>query len=548
MLSGRFQTTEGNVIEVFGVTGTDGQRYSISDLYLDVPDPNGITKQVRAGEVREQANNDWSEYKAIWFDNAQNKSWMGWGKRVARNVTGDHPLGLERPLKETKWFDFNRISNAEFNGEDFFTPLREALGTKLPQLQDTKQIIEGSSKAKALTKTLEVGVGEWLVQQIQKPDFDVNEVRRQLNKISNTFYSVDSQGTKKALLDVDQLEKNLFAYGEGTVPDAIRKKNVEALIQKNTNDIKSDVTKMQSGLRRAVNILSRLSPESKTGLDAADFLINGGPNVIDQVKQSLRKIPGKEKLSEEEIDEVIRLLYIDSVDNRIFVKTGTSEVSSMNPNGFTEVYDVDLSMLRDLVGFNNPEKAAVVKKVIGERRFNVYNRMIEFIENEQNQINQGLQLSGVPRRFSPEAWISRFYAMKRHVISPPYVGTEALLQTMRLNNFSMLKSILTDPDVGELFLEMVRTGKPLDKTRELQFAQALAATFVKGQAYLGKSEQDEVVDEYGRKFTISAGGFTTNSETLNFMRDDAKEYSRRASVRGPKNLEDQNQFLQLFNK
>ena len=195
------------------------------------------------------------------------------------------------------------------------------------------------------------------------------------------------------------------------------------------------------------------------------------------------------------------------------------------------------------------EKAEVVKKVIGERRFNVYNKMIEFIESEQNQINQGVQLSGIPRRFSPESWISRFYAMKRHVISPPYVGTEALLQTMRLNNFSMITAVLSDPDVGELFLEMVRTGKPLDKTREAQFAQGLAAVYVKSQAYLGKSEQEEVVDEYGRRFTISAGGFTTNTATQNLMeRGAALEYSRRDAVREDKSLPQQNQFLQLFNK
>ena len=52
---------------------------------------------------------------------------------------------------------------------------------------------------------------------------------------------------------------------------------------------------------------------------------------------------------------------------------------------------------------------------------------------------QGVQLNGVPSGLSIESYISRFYAIQRGVVRPQYIGTEAVIQSMRMRDFAFCK-------------------------------------------------------------------------------------------------------------
>jgi len=91
-------------------------------------------------------------------------------------------------------------------------------------------------------------------------------------------------------------------------------------------------------------------------------------------------------------------------------------------------------------------------------------------------------VTGIPRNFSVESYISRFYAVNRDVIGPQYVITESILQRMRIANFSIIQAALTDPKVGKAFVDMLESGKPLSVQQELEFVNGLVVAFVKAES------------------------------------------------------------------
>ena len=115
---------------------------------------------------------------------------------------------------------------------------------------------------------------------------------------------------------------------------------------------------------------------------------------------------------------------------------------------------------------------------------------------------KGLQLNGVPTGLSIESYISRFYAIQRGVVRPQYIGTEAVLQSMRIRGFDFLRAALTDPKIGQAFLEVIRTNKPLSPEREARFTAALLQQTGQFMANY-QTEKRRVKDSTGVEATMS---------------------------------------------
>ena len=82
-------------------------------------------------------------------------------------------------------------------------------------------------------------------------------------------------------------------------------------------------------------------------------------------------------------------------------------------------------------------------------------------------------------------------------------STEATLQQLRANNFNFFVAVLTDPDLGQLFLETLRTGKPLTDEKQVKFSNLLIQAYAQS-SFVHEAETREVVDAAGRKFTLNA--------------------------------------------
>ena len=146
----------------------------------------------------------------------------------------------------------------------------------------------------------------------------------------------------------------------------------------------------------------------------------------------------------------------------------------------------------------------MVREIIGEERMNTLNSMVKWMSESYDIEKIRSNITGVPRNFSVESYISRFYSVNRGVISARYVGTEAVLQQFRLKGHKLFKTIIEDPEVGQLFLEIVKTGQPLSREKEIQFFNALVSNLNKINTYASTENPEQTVvinDNYKAKFT-----------------------------------------------
>jgi hypothetical protein len=145
----------------------------------------------------------------------------------------------------------------------------------------------------------------------------------------------------------------------------------------------------------------------------------------------------------------------------------------------------------------------MVRDIIGEDRMNTLNSMVKWMSEQYDLEKIKSNITGIPRNFSVESYISRFYSINRGVISARYVGTEAVLQQFRLKGHKLFKVIIEDPEVGQLFMEIVKTGQPLSREKEIQFFNALVSNLNKINTYANSENPEQTVilnNNYKAKF------------------------------------------------
>jgi hypothetical protein len=93
----------------------------------------------------------------------------------------------------------------------------------------------------------------------------------------------------------------------------------------------------------------------------------------------------------------------------------------------------------------------------------------------QAKMPGGMTVDGVPTGLSIESWISRIYSINRGVVSPRYVGAEALIQSFRMQGLSLLEAMVNDKKLAKTVQEILVSGKPLKTEQEnFEFFQALS--------------------------------------------------------------------------
>ena len=185
-------------------------------------------------------------------------------------------------------------------------------------------------------------------------------------------------------------------------------------------------------------------------------------------------------MTTDEIDGMLGDLVASAMHGLTMRPTGQFGINVKNPQQMIPVFDFDVDALGSILGYGDERKASLVRKVIGKERYDVATAMFQFIKNKDGSVMGMPQVTGIPRNFSVESYISRFYAVNRDVIGPQYVVTESVLQRMRLKNFSIIQAALTDPKVGRMFVEMLKAASSLP-AKEVEFVNGLVAAFVKAE-------------------------------------------------------------------
>ena len=501
----------------FYVIGPDGTRTEVGSLSIIRKNDQEQDEVVSVRSVLNEANREWGKFKSRWYDTNEKAivpRWMAWGNRSTVDVSANNPLGIrygdENPRE---WINIKEIAaKTPDEAKSWFDSLQRTLGDEVVNLDGVRQFtfVEGTPMTNAVASTIKTAVADYIINT--RGRINANELSDQMDKINQTFIMRDANGKVKPMLGIDDIVEDAIGFSKHTVGENA----YTAATNRAVSDINTQIEKMiqpvelaKKERQLAVQILRNFHPD-KLGMDQiAERLIAGGSDQVKRLRSQLKEVGG---FDEEKIDRILTEVYLDALQRKAFVPTG--EMLVVSPNGkMIQDVEFDLDSTLDLLGKRDPETAKVVKELVGSRRYKVWEAVAQVMADRGGKSRREFDVTGVPRKFSVESIISRVYAINRGVISPKYVGTEAVLQQMRNNDYKLLSSVLSDPEVGDAFLEMVRTGKPLTPNRQTSFYNALVASAAKMANEVDKPEPMRIEDEYGREFTLYPKDFKNVPKT-----------------------------------
>jgi len=478
------------------VLDADGNKVDIGELRIQTSP--GVTESVV--DFRAKAREDFMNYMNTWYDNPTLSTWMGWGQRAAKTPDGNHPLGIRLPHGPEKWVDWSKaMSDGTQQGdmaaaqylESIWQTFEEAAGISRVAFGDKPKLNPDSSEGQALATVMQAHLNEWLqtvVDTSESAGVDINAVDNMLMRVKSKFTGVNEQG--EVVEFFPDLGKSTFetkSYGPGAVRDNVHRKaeeDTDALIVEKRAAWNKQKTLYERDMNSVIAALRPFVPGA--GNDPEEMIISllqGGEDAVNALRTSLSRIKREDgsTMTTDQIDGMLGDLVASAMHNLTMRPTGQFGVNVKNPQQMIPVFDFDVDALGSILGYGDERRAGLVRKVIGKERYDVATAMFQFIKNKDGSVMGMPQVTGIPRNFSVESYISRFYAVNRDVIGPQYVVTESVLQRMRLKNFSIIQAALTDPKVGRMFVEMLESGKPLSLQKEVEFVNGLVAVFVKAE-------------------------------------------------------------------
>jgi len=471
------QNVAEGLMDSFEVQLETGQRVPVGKLFIATEDG----KLLSTDDVLAEGKGLWEQYKRRFYDDKNTGKWLSLSSKDGRKnvgVSSEYPLGIDYINNKPRgWLDFNKISNSK-SGEN--AELMQSLAESLGEMgaDGNYRIAINSENGQAARLILAAHGREWLTETIRsgKP-INFNDLRRQMNTLQDTFVGVTDEGTQVKLIDFDSVMNDVFPdFGKGSVdPEYFNAgvNQIRKIAEREAASIKRQATMISKGLDESRQFLRQYSQSVLDSGNVGSVLISGGVGRVTELKNHLKKL-GR---NEAETGEIIKSLLVQEIDRKAFIPTQRYTIDPSNPMRMIPNVDLDVESLKQFMGFTDKNTEAVVKEIIGDKAYDTYKSIINFVANESAEAAGRTNISGIPRKFSVESYISRFYAVNRGVVSFRYVGTEAILQQMRSSNMKILTAALTDPKVGDLLLEMINTGKPLpiDKDKNLTTLLVIAA-------------------------------------------------------------------------
>ena len=499
-----YENFSGDIVKLFDnfvVDDPSGNSVKVDDLFVQT---NNNAPPEKVTDVRIAALEGWTNHKATWFDDPFLSQQMGWGTRQAVRPNGLEPLGVKQTSVASlpkNWFNFDNLN--EDTAEDFVRPFTLAHGTPVASMNNTVRIDPESPIAKAAIDAMRLQVAEYVKRKAQSGDLNVEELDRTLSLIQKNFVGVNRQTLEEVQLlpEIGSLVDDLAEYGSNTVKTKVfveTEKAVNIAVGLQTNSWSKQRRNYTQQRSDVVKTLSGYLPGSTDPSTLLQKLSTGGPVLINKFKADMKstKKPDGGFYTDDDIDVVLSDMAVEAMEDNIFTNTKRFEANSRTPTELTPVYDFNVDVFADFLGVGDRNKELAMKSVLGPRRHKVATRMVEFIRNKESSSIGGLNISGIPRKMSVESYISRFYSLQREVVGAQYLATESILQRMRQNNFSLIQASLTDPIIGELFLEMLESGKPLPPSSERSLYNALVAVYAKFSSTLNREpSKDETVRE-----------------------------------------------------
>lgn len=153
--------------------------------------------------------------------------------------------------------------------------------------------------------------------------------------------------------------------------------------------------------------------------------------------------------------------------------------------GMTKKRGFDGASLLEAIGAGNDamsqKRREIFMKMTGndQELFDILQNIGDWAVINSAKFAGGTSIDGIPTGLSIESWISRIYSINRQVVSPRYVGVEALVQSYRMQGLSLVQAMVNDKKLAKMVQEILVSGKPL-ATEEKNFEMVQALTSAAG--------------------------------------------------------------------
>ncbi len=471
------------------------------------------------GQYLKEANKGWYNYKLTWKDDVAGgiiPQLMSWGNRKNVTATRNAPGGLLYGYGSVDNFlDINRLATDEKYANNWMLSVGRAMGDKTV-VPETGEVTIAFRSGKTNTMHMQTYMKTALAEYMLKNFPDMSDQQRQqfLTNLSNNVTMIDPiTGKNVPMIDVPSLIDDTYSFSSKSVGKDLFDETMdvaEGRVQDAINEAIKPAKNKVKQLEDSINLIGKTFglPANFTYEQAAQQLVSGGQNQFNTIRNTLidsarasgypLNVPGN---AEALVDQNIADIYMLYIEKQTFKPQKKMLVST--PNGQVEVdkVSIDQDAMRAALG-KTEEQKQVVRQILGDERYNMAQTMLNFVSELETNPIAGVGITGVPRGLSVESYISRIYAINRNVVSPKYVATEALLQTMRAKNYRMVTAMLNDPELGKLMLEVMRTGRPLDPVRNKRM-EALLYQSITQTHTVQNPRTEKVVDAAGREYTTT---------------------------------------------
>ena len=480
-------------------------------------------QQVPVTELLQRAKAGWTRYKNVWYDtNEQGKlvpKLMAWNRQQSGEITSASPFGVDFAVNPREWIKVDSLLKMSDNELDtYLESFAEALGTRKVTSRGrgrepitTYSFTSNDPEAQAFSTIFQAAIAEHIVEAAKNGTLDANMMTG-LRNIENKFVFTNSKGKKTKMFTISDVVDDYVGFGSLS-DDLKAEKMAEAnvKIKRATEAALIPAEEHKAVIDSSISYLQKLlpanAPGGATGInDIGAYIASGGQEGFKRMVAAIAK--DNPQYDEKQIKSILREAYVRDMVLSSFIETPQTMMKADGKTGSVTVHDTD-SLARYL-GIGDPAQEKFLKEFLdfdtaetGISHYDNARAVVGFLsELKDDPLAKKVNIRGIPRAMSVESYISRFYAINRGVVRPQYVGTEAVLQQIRFGKFSFIKSVISDPELGVLFLEMVRTGRPLDPKRNTRFETLLIQAMGKDNALYGGEQPEVVVDNDGNRIEV----------------------------------------------
>tara|TARA_R100001126_G_C4886886_1_gene182999 strand:- start:136 stop:4821 length:4686 start_codon:yes stop_codon:yes gene_type:complete len=481
-----------NIINVDGTKLDEGSEIfkelkTLKDLYF--------TKKISVFDNPKKTSYTWANPTRVGggADNATNPGGMEWSK----GNTPDTWLTSDDLIKGNKIDDFN-------------TTIVEMFGDVVPSTNGTYNYIINKSnpnyKNLQLIAKIKYAKGIKELQARNLGELEMKEATEKLaTNIENAFRIQKRQKgelaeqTTESIFDAKEAQEDMFQVSAR----AKHNKEIAKVHFKTLDEIEANAKSQEQVIKGQIRLqrerMDTLLREKNfaTNKQFVDrfFRTSDGPTLLTEYRDEVVK---SGKMTADQFNLAAKDIYSRHVRSMFSKKTGRKRpIIDKDGKSFQVMDEVDTDF-DELNKFLNDDElvSGMIRSGFFDKDHIKNLKLVnEVLARQRKRDIASAKFTGQPTGLSIESYISRFYAVNRNVVSARYVGTESIIQALRMNNHRLLEEMFLNKDVAEAMADIIVKNQKLPEARAVQINNILKAIAIKSTVEYRETEREELAAE-----------------------------------------------------